>query len=87
MTDELLPLKCPTCGKPLRAELTPDGYVDVCSEHGRLAVAIESPQPIDQLNEIDRTLADIRQELDAQFRRMAQLQQQVNDLRAKSKRR
>jgi hypothetical protein len=86
MADEPLPLQCPKCGKPLRAELIPDGYVDVCSEHGRLSTATEPPPVIAQLDEIERAIEDIRRELDAQMKRIAQIQGQVNGLHAKSRR-
>jgi len=39
--DEPLPLNCPKCGSPLRAEVSAETYVYVCSVHGRFFIAAE----------------------------------------------
>lgn len=43
------------------------------------------PPTLAQLNDIERTIEDIYQELDTQMKLMSQTQQQVNEVRAKVK--
>jgi hypothetical protein len=42
-----------------------------------------SPSTLQLLNEIERTIEDIYKELDTQMKRMSQIQQQLDELRAK----
>jgi hypothetical protein len=55
-------------------------------EKGGGGGAASFPAPVrQQLSEIELTIEDIYQELDVQMKRMAQIQQQVDDLRGKIK--
>lgn len=51
--------------------------------HGAGGQSVSIPAPVlQQLNEVERTIEDIYQELDIQMKRIAQIQQQLDGLKA-----
>ena len=57
-------------------------------ERGRRGATASAKLPtsaLQQFNEVERTIEDIYQELEVQMHRMAQIQQQLDELRAKMK--